>query len=96
VARFEAARDLAKQLLVATADDRYRTAQQIAAEARATAPRVTGAYAGGMGARRYGNGTVAVVDTDPDAGYKEYGTVDTPAHAELTNAARRRGRYTGR
>ncbi|MCA1185708.1 hypothetical protein LCD36_04480 [Saccharopolyspora sp. 6T] len=38
---------------------------------------------------------VRMVDTDPEAVYKEYGTNDTPAHAVLTDAARKRGRYRG-
>ena len=37
----------------------------------------------------------ARIDTDPESVYKEYGTSDTPAHAVLTNAARKRGRYRG-
>lgn len=96
MARFVPAVDLARQLAKASERDRYKVAQQIAREAAAAAPRVTGAYAGGMQARRYGSGTVAVIDTDPDSVYKEYGTVDTPAHATLTNAARRHGVYRGR
>ena len=96
MARFEPAPDLARQIDIATSEDRYKVAQRIAAEGAAAAPRVTGAYAGGMGARRYGNGTVGVVDADPDSMYKEYGTIDTPPHAALTNAARRHGTYRGR
>jgi len=38
---------------------------------------------------------VAIVNSDDVAGYVEYGTSDTPAHATMTNAARRFGRYTG-
>lgn len=90
------AKDLERQVLLATVSDRYDIALAGAAEASASAPRLTGAYSGGMGARRYGSGAVVMVDTDPDSAYKEFGTIDTPAHAELTNAARRRGRYTGR
>lgn len=96
MARFVAAVDLNEQVVRETATDRYKVAQRIAAEGAAAAPRVTGAYAGGMQARRYGSGTVGVVDSDPESLYKEYGTVDTPAHASLTNAARRYGSYRGR
>ncbi|WP_280201218.1 hypothetical protein [Nocardia cyriacigeorgica] len=55
---------------------------------------MTGAYRDGIGTEFSGT-TVRVVDDDPDAIYKEYGTVDTPAHAAVTDAARRHGRYRG-
>lgn len=69
-------------------------AKEIAGEARAAAPVLTGDYRDGIGVESSGT-SVSVVDDDPDAIYKEYGTVDTPAHAVLTDAARRRGRYSG-
>lgn len=75
-------------------DDLYKIAQRAAGEAIAAAPVLTGAYRGGIHAVRRGD-QAAIVDDDPDAGYKEYGTVDTPAHATLTDAARRYGRYRG-
>lgn len=96
MARFVPAADLERQVVLATVSDRYDVALAAAAEGRGAAPRVTGQYAGGMGARRYGSGAVVIVDTDPETLYKEWGTVDTPPHAALTNAARRYGRYTGR
>lgn len=79
---------------VATTPRRRAIARQIAADARAAAPVMTGAYRDGIGTEFSGT-TVRVVDDDPDAIYKEYGTSDTPAHAALTDAARRHGRYRG-
>ncbi|MEJ6019874.1 hypothetical protein [Corynebacterium sp. H113] len=69
-------------------------AGKIAADARSSAPVVTGAYRGGIGVEEDGD-TVMVVDNDPDAIHKEYGTSDTPAHAALTNAAMAYGKYSG-
>lgn len=73
---------------------RLEIAAQIAAEARASAPVETGEYRDGIHVAQQGE-RVFVEDSDPEAGYKEYGTVDTPAHAVLTDAASRYGRYTG-
>lgn len=73
---------------------RQQIAREIAAEARASAPVLTGAYRDGIGTE-FRRTVVRVVDEDPDAIYKEYGTSDTPAHAALTDAARARGRYRG-
>jgi hypothetical protein len=75
-------------------DERARIAREAAAEARADAPVRTGAYRDGIGVEVSGD-EVRIVDTDPEAVHKEYGTVDTPAHAVLTDAARKRGRYRG-
>lgn len=73
---------------------RQQVAQEIATEARADAPVRTGEYRDGIGTRIEGD-RVFVQDDDPESIYKEYGTRDTPAHAVLTDAARRRGRYSG-
>lgn len=73
---------------------REEIATEIAALARSDAPVLTGAYRGGIVVRTYGE-RVLVVDDDEDAIFKEYGTVDTPAHAALTDAARAYGRYSG-
>jgi hypothetical protein len=73
---------------------REEIATEIAAMARSDAPVLTGAYRGGITVRTYGE-RVLVVDDDEDAVFKEYGTVDTPAHASLTDAARVFGRYSG-
>lgn len=73
---------------------RQRIATEIAAEARADAPVRTGEYRDGIGTRTEGD-RVFVQDDDPESIYKEYGTHDTPAHAVVTDAARRRGRYSG-
>lgn len=73
---------------------RVEIAHQIAGDAQAVAPVLTGAYRDGIGVEVSGD-QVSVVDTDPDSVYKEFGTSDTPAHAVLTNAAKAYGRYTG-
>lgn len=75
-------------------DGRKEVAEQIASDARATAPVLTGSFAGGIEVQA-GGGQVRVADTDDTAIHKEYGTSDTPAHATLTNAAARYGRYSG-
>ncbi|WP_344677420.1 HK97 gp10 family phage protein [Saccharopolyspora taberi] len=75
-------------------DERARIAREAAAEARADAPVRTGEYRSGIGVEVSGD-EVRIVDTDPESIYKEYGTSDTPAHAVLTDAARKRGRYRG-
>lgn len=73
---------------------RVQVAQQIVAEGRADAPVESGEYQSGMDVEVNGDQVLAV-DNDPEAFYKEYGTSDTPAHASLTDAARKHGRYTG-
>lgn len=77
-----------------TVQGREEIAAEIAALARSDAPVLTGAYRDGIAVRTYGE-RVLVVDEDDDAVFKEYGTVDTPAHAALTDAARAYGRYSG-
>lgn len=74
--------------------DRREIANQIAGDARSSAPWLTGAYSTGIGVEVDGD-TVRVVDNDPDAIHKEYGTSDTPAHASVTNAAMAYGKYSG-
>jgi hypothetical protein len=78
----------------ATTPQRADIAEQIVDEGQADAAVRTGEYRGGMAVEVDGD-IVRAVDTDPEAAYKEYGTADTPAHAALTNAARRHGRYRG-
>lgn len=75
-------------------DDRREIATKAAAEARASAPVYTGAYRDGITVTTSGD-RVFIVDNDDDAIFKEYGTVDTPAHAALTDAARKYGEYSG-
>lgn len=79
----------------ASTGPRADIARRVVATHAATAPRVTGAYAKGAAVVAHGE-QVTVINRDPDAVYKEYGTSDTPAHASMTNAARRHGRYVGR
>lgn len=73
---------------------RVQVAHQAAGEARAAAPVRTGEYRDGVGVRTEGD-RVFLVDEDDESIVKEYGTHDTPAHAVLTDAARKHGRYTG-
>lgn len=74
--------------------ERVVVAREAAAEARADAPVRTGEYRDGITVQTESD-EVRLVDTDPEAIHKEYGTSDTPAHAVLTDAARKRGRYRG-
>lgn len=74
--------------------DREKIARNIAADARAAAPVLTGEYRDGISVDTQGT-LVKVVDNDDTALHKEYGTSDTPAHAALTNAASSYGRYSG-
>ncbi len=84
----------ARQVRRQSLNGRLEIAEQIAADARATAPVLTGAFRRGIGVEVSGT-QVMVVDNDPDAIHKEYGTSRTPAHATLTSAASRHGRYSG-
>lgn len=88
-----AAQAIAEARRISTAR-RVQIAGEIAAEAQADAPVLTGAYRNGISVEVSGD-QVSVVDFDPDAVYKEYGTSDTPAHASLTEAAMHHGKYTG-
>lgn len=74
--------------------DRVDIAEEVAHEAIDEAPVLTGEYRGGVSVQVHGD-HVSVVDDDPESMWKEYGTSDTPAHAVLTDAARRHGKYTG-
>lgn len=69
-------------------------AHEIAGEGRASAPVRSGEYRDGIGVQVDGD-RVSAVDEDPESIYKEYGTHTTPAHAVLTEAAMRHGRYSG-
>ncbi len=75
-------------------EKRAEIASEAAGIARGSAPVETGEYRGGIGVTVAGF-EVSIVDEDPEASFKEYGTSDTPAHASVTDAARRFGRYTG-
>ena len=74
--------------------ERVVVANAIVSEARADAPVRTGEYRDGIKVRQDGD-RVFAVDDDPEAIYKEYGTSDTPAHASLTEAAMKHGKYSG-
>ncbi|MCU1640912.1 MAG: hypothetical protein JWN03_1187 [Nocardia sp.] len=81
---FEAqVRDEAKK---ASLPDREELAYEVALKAIELAPVVSGAYQDGIDVV-VEDGDVYVVDNDPIAFMKEFGTVDTPAHLILTEAA---------
>lgn len=81
----------ARQIARAQLED---IAGQVAAAAKSSAPVESGEYRDGIGVETRGD-KVYVVNNDDEAIYKEYGTVDTPAHATMTNAARQFGKYSG-
>lgn len=83
-----------REAFEASTRDRAEIAEEIVVEARSQAAVLTGEYRDGIHSVVAGD-VVLVVDDDPDAVYKEYGTSDTPAHAALTDAARQHGRYSG-
>lgn len=74
--------------------DRVDVARDIVATHRGTAPVDDGTFRDGAAVWQAGD-DVSVINRDPTAKFKEYGTEDTPAHGTMTNAARRYGRYTG-
>lgn len=78
----------------ASVDERADVASRAADDARATAHVDTGEFKAGIGVEVDGT-LVRIVNNDPEAGYKEYGTADTAAQATMTNAARRYGKYSG-
>lgn len=73
---------------------RIDIAEEAAAEATARAPVESGEYRNNIHVE-VGGDDVSLVDDDETAIHKEYGTSDTPAHAVLTDAVRKHGRYTG-
>ncbi|QWY82289.1 hypothetical protein SEA_MEYRAN_14 [Gordonia phage Meyran] len=78
-------------------EQRARIAHRVVDEARSEAPVLTGDYRDGMGVQTSASGAdVLLVDTDPDAIHKEWGTSKTPAHMTMVNAAARYGAYSGR
>lgn len=85
VARSEA-RELARPDLITVAG-------RISGDASGFAPRRTGRYAGSFSVDTADG--IRVISSDTTAIHKEYGTSDTPAHAALTEAAMRHGKYSG-
>lgn len=73
--------------------DLIKVAGRIAGDASGFAPRLTGRYAGSFTVDT--SEGVRVRSSDDTAIHKEYGTSKTPAHAALTEAAMRYGRYSG-
>ena len=78
----------------ASTRDRIKVAEEIAADAKANAPILTGDYRDGISVEVDG-ADVAVVDTDPDSIWKEFGSSKMAGHAVITDAARARGKYRG-
>ncbi|MGB3443889.1 MAG: HK97 gp10 family phage protein [Actinophytocola sp.] len=78
----------------ASVNERAEIARQAADDARATARVETGEFKSGIGVVVDGT-LVRIVNDDPEAGFKEYGTSDTAPQATMTNAARRYGKYSG-
>lgn len=77
-----------------TTSGRTKIAREIAEEAQTMAPVLTGDYRDGIDVVVNGS-DVQVVDTDPDAIYKEFGTSKMAGLAVITDAARSRGKYRG-
>lgn len=82
------------EAITASLEGRIEIGQSIADAARADAPVLTGDFRDGISLDIQGD-RVFVSDNDEDAIFKEYGTVDTPPAASLTNAARAHGKYSG-
>lgn len=73
--------------------DLIKIAGRISSDATGFAPRLTGRYAGSFTVDT--SEGVRVRSSDDTAIHKEYGTSKTPAHAALTEAAMRYGKYSG-
>lgn len=84
------AQEKAKEL---SRPDLVKVAGNIAGDASGFAPRRTGRYASSFSVDT--SEGVRVVSSDTTSIHKEYGTSDTPAHAALTEAAMRHGKYSG-
>lgn len=78
----------------ASAPARKEIGLEIAQDFRAAAPRRSGTFATSARVEVEGN-RVYVIDDDPLAFYKEYGTSRSRGAATLTNAARKHGKYSG-
>lgn len=82
-----------REARVLSRKDLIKVAGKIAGDASGFAPRRTGRYAGSFAVDTADG--VRVRSSDDTAIHKEYGTSDTPAHAALTEAAMRYGKYRG-
>jgi hypothetical protein len=83
-----------QQVTETTFDDRVDIAQAIIDEAQPVAPVDTGYFQSQFGVETEGRRVFAVNSAD-DASYIEYGTLDTPPAAVMTDAARSHGKYSG-
>lgn len=95
--RIEIYRDQSRQeAFMESTGDRAEIAHAAADIARANAPVQSGEYRDGIGVIvDEGEGLVQLIDSDPEAEFKEYGTSSTPAHAVLINAGSEFGKYSG-
>lgn len=82
------------EAITASLEGRIDIGQSIADTARVSAPVLDGDFRDGITLDIQGE-RVFVADVDPDAIFKEYGTVDTPPAASMTTAARSHGKYSG-
>lgn len=82
------------EAISASFEGRVEIGQSVADGARSDAPVLTGEFRDGIALDIQGE-RVFVVDNDETAIFKEYGTVDTPPAASLTNSARSHGEYSG-
>ncbi len=86
--------DAASEIRSASTAGRVEVAERVVDEAQDNAPVVTGAYRDNMHVEVSGD-DVSVVDDDPKAFFKEYGTIHTPPHGVITEAAQGEGDYHG-
>jgi hypothetical protein len=83
-----------REALRISTPQRVEIANEIAAEAAATETVLTGRLQSSYGVEVSGD-TVRAVNDDPTAGFKVFGTGDTPPHPGFIDAARKRGKYSG-
>lgn len=83
-----------REALEISTPERVEIAKEIAAEAEATEVVLTGRLKTSYGIEVAGD-TVRAVNDDPTAGWKVFGTSDTPPHPGFVDAARKRGKYSG-
>ncbi|OZF47570.1 HK97 gp10 family phage protein [Rhodococcus sp. 14-2470-1a] len=83
-----------QQVTDTTLDDRVDIAKLIVAEAQPVAPVDTGYFQSQFDVETEGSRVFAVNSAD-DASYIEFGTLDTPPAAVMTDAARNHGKYSG-
>lgn len=83
-----------EQVTATTIEGRIAIATEIVNEAREVAPVDTGYFQSEFFVETEGRRVFAVNGAD-DASYIEYGTLDTPPAAVMTDSARSHGKYSG-